>query len=70
MNKLGGVQVLIFDEVDRLLDGGFARDINKLLDALPKNKPRYDHISTFLSKCKFLTTWLIQTDADVFSDRR
>ncbi|KAG8848741.1 hypothetical protein FRB96_001020 [Tulasnella sp. 330] len=38
--KLGGIQALIFDEVDRLLDGGFARDINKLLAALPRTGKR------------------------------
>ncbi|KAG8997055.1 hypothetical protein FRB93_000548 [Tulasnella sp. JGI-2019a] len=40
VERLGGIQALIFDEVDRLLDGGFARDINKLLAALPHTGTR------------------------------
>lgn len=41
IKKLAGVKTLIFDEVDRLLDGGFARDIDKLLAAFPRGVQRF-----------------------------
>lgn len=36
--RLGGVEVLILDECDMLLDGGFQRDIEELLGALPASR--------------------------------
>ena len=36
--KLRGVQMVVLDEADRMLDMGFIVDINKILDRVPKNK--------------------------------
>ena len=36
--KLKGVQMVVLDEADRMLDMGFILDINKILDKVPKNK--------------------------------
>ncbi|KAJ3873963.1 P-loop containing nucleoside triphosphate hydrolase protein [Lentinula edodes] len=36
--KFSGLQTLILDEVDRLLDGGFARELDGVVNMLPKTK--------------------------------
>lgn len=36
--RLGEVDILVLDECDRMLDMGFARDLNKILGLLPKNR--------------------------------
>jgi ATP-dependent RNA helicase RhlE len=36
--RLDGVQVLILDEADRMLDMGFIRDIRKIVDRVPKQR--------------------------------
>jgi ATP-dependent RNA helicase RhlE len=36
--RLDGVQILILDEADRMLDMGFIRDIRKIVDRIPKQR--------------------------------
>jgi len=36
--KLRAVHMVVLDEADRMLDMGFVKDINKILDRVPKNK--------------------------------
>ncbi|MFC1803886.1 DEAD/DEAH box helicase [Thermoproteota archaeon] len=36
--KLRGVKMVVLDEADRMLDMGFVKDINKILDKTPENK--------------------------------
>ena len=36
--KLGAVHMVVLDEADRMLDMGFIKDINKILDRVPKHK--------------------------------
>ena len=36
--KLRGVKMVVLDEADRMLDMGFVKDINKILDKTPKKK--------------------------------
>ena len=36
--KLGAFKTLVLDEYDRMLDMGFLKDVNRILDAMPKTK--------------------------------
>ena len=36
--RLGAVRMVVLDEADRMLDMGFVKDINKILDRVPENK--------------------------------
>jgi ATP-dependent RNA helicase RhlE len=36
--RLGGVEVLVLDEADRMLDMGFIRDVRKILSAVPQRR--------------------------------
>jgi len=36
--KLGGVEILVLDEADRMLDMGFLKDVKRILEKLPKER--------------------------------
>lgn len=36
--RLMGLQMLVLDEADRLLDLGFRKDVEKIVDCLPRKK--------------------------------
>src|SRR3546814_11381404 len=44
---LSGVEILILDEADRMLDMGFIRDIRRILALLPKNRQNLLFSATF-----------------------
>ena len=47
---LSGVEILVLDEADRMLDMGFIRDIRKILALLPKqrqNPVSYTHLDVY-----------------------
>jgi superfamily II DNA/RNA helicase len=44
-NRMKNVKFFVLDEADRLLDGGFARELNTVIGALPDRRthPRYNN---------------------------
>ena len=44
---LSGVEILVLDEADRMLDMGFIRDIRKVLEVLPKQRQNLFFSATF-----------------------
>jgi ATP-dependent RNA helicase RhlE len=51
---LSGVEILVVDEADRMLDMGFIRDIRKILTLLPRERQNLLFFATFSNEIKTL----------------
>lgn len=63
--KFSQVEVLILDEADRMLDMGFIRDINKILNLLPKKRQNLMFSATFSNDIKKLTHGLLDNPVQI-----
>lgn len=57
--NLSGIQILVLDEADRMLDMGFIRDIKKILALLPKHRQNLLFSATFSDEIKILADNLL-----------
>ncbi len=57
---LSGVEILVLDEADRMLDMGFIRDIRKILALLPKQKQSLLFSATFSDDIRALASGLLR----------
>lgn len=67
---LSGIEILVLDEADRMLDMGFIRDIRKVLALLPKHKQSLMFSATFSGEIRELATGLLHDPANVEVARR
>jgi ATP-dependent RNA helicase RhlE len=67
---LSGVEILVLDEADRMLDMGFIRDIKKILAVLPKQRQNLLFSATFSDEIKALTDTLLNNPAMIEVARR
>jgi ATP-dependent RNA helicase RhlE len=67
---LSGIEILVLDEADRMLDMGFIRDIRKILALLPKKKQSLLFSATFSDDIRELATGLLNNPASVEVARR
>ena len=67
---LSGIEILVLDEADRMLDMGFIRDIRKILTLLPKQKQSLMFSATFSNDIRALATGLLHDPASVEVARR
>ena len=67
---LSGVEVLVLDEADRMLDMGFVRDIKKILALLPKQRQNLLFSATFSDEIKNLADGLLNNPALIEVARR
>lgn len=67
---LSGVEILVLDEADRMLDMGFIHDIKKVLALLPKTRQNLLFSATFSDDIKRLADGLLNNPAFVEVARR
>ncbi|HLD08769.1 MAG TPA: DEAD/DEAH box helicase, partial [Methylophilaceae bacterium] len=67
---LSGVEILVLDEADRMLDMGFIRDIKKILALLPKQRQNLLFSATFSDEIKSLADGLLHNPGFVEVARR
>ncbi|HET7832385.1 MAG TPA: DEAD/DEAH box helicase [Gallionella sp.] len=67
---LSGVEILVLDEADRMLDMGFIRDIRKILALLPKQRQNLLFSATFSDEIKALADGLLHKPGLVEVARR
>ena len=67
---LSGVEILVLDEADRMLDMGFIRDIKKILAMLPKQRQNLLFSATFSDEIKTLADGLLHNPSFVEVARR
>ena len=67
---LSGVQILVLDEADRMLDMGFIHDIKKVLAILPKQRQNLLFSATFSDEIKALADGLLNQPALIEVARR
>ena len=67
---LSGVEILVLDEADRMLDMGFIRDIRKILALLPKQRQNLLFSATFSDEIKTLSDGLLHQPSLVEVARR
>ncbi|MEW6415889.1 MAG: DEAD/DEAH box helicase [Pseudomonadota bacterium] len=67
---LSGVEILVLDEADRMLDMGFIRDIKKVLAVLPKTRQNLLFSATFSDEIRALANGLLHNPKSVEVARR
>ncbi|NMG28625.1 DEAD/DEAH box helicase [Aromatoleum evansii] len=67
---LSGVEILVLDEADRMLDMGFIRDIRKVLALLPKQRQNLLFSATFSDEIRSLANGLLNNPGCVEVARR
>ena len=67
---LSGVEILVLDEADRMLDMGFIRDIKKVLAVVPKQRQTLLFSATFSDEIKTLANSLLQKPVCIEVARR
>jgi len=67
---LSGVEILVLDEADRMLDMGFIRDIRRVLALLPKQRQNLLFSATFSDEIRELARGVLDNPAEISVARR
>ncbi len=67
---LSGVEILVLDEADRMLDMGFIRDIRRILALLPKTRQNLLFSATFSDEIRELSKGVLNNPIEISVARR
>src|SRR3546814_6361052 len=67
---LSGVEILVLDEADRMLDMGFIRDIRRILALLPAKRQNLLFSATFSNEIRELSKGVLRNAIEVSVARR
>jgi ATP-dependent RNA helicase RhlE len=67
---LSGIEILVLDEADRMLDMGFIHDMRKIIALVPKQKQSLLFSATFSDEIRTLATGLLKNPVSVEVARR
>ena len=67
---LSGVEILVLDEADRMLDMGFIRDIRRILALLPKTRQNLLFSATFSDEIRELSKGVLNNPVEISVARR
>ncbi|WP_237173839.1 DEAD/DEAH box helicase [Paracandidimonas lactea] len=67
---LSGVEILVLDEADRMLDMGFIRDIRRVLALLPKTRQNLLFSATFSDEIRELSHTVLKNPIEISVARR
>jgi ATP-dependent RNA helicase RhlE len=67
---LSGIEILVLDEADRMLDMGFIVDIKKIIALLPKQRQNLLFSATFSEKIKSLSEFVLRNPAFVQGEKQ
>ncbi|NDF22757.1 MAG: DEAD/DEAH box helicase, partial [Euryarchaeota archaeon] len=68
--RLDKIEILILDEVDRMLDMGFIEDVRKIVKFCPKKRQTLMFSATMPDSIKHLADWALHKPAEVNIDLR
>jgi ATP-dependent RNA helicase RhlE len=62
---LTGIEILVLDEADRMLDMGFIRDIRRIMDTLPERRQNLLFSATFSNEIRALAAALLNAPTEI-----
>lgn len=63
---LSGIEILILDEVDRMLDMGFIEDVSRIIRVCPKSRQTLLFSATLPGAIQYLARWALRDPIEVF----
>jgi len=63
--NLKSIQILVLDEVDRMLDMGFMPQVRKIVEQCPKERQTLFFSATLLPEIERLTKWVLGPDPEI-----
>ncbi len=63
--NLGGIEILVLDEVDRMLDMGFLPQVRKIVERCPRERQTLFFSATLPPEIERLTKWILKPEPEI-----